>query len=178
MPFDNYLSEIIDSVNGYRIKKRQVKGGVSYDILTEEARDYRFVFREYSTGIYLAKLGYKEDGNYKISQIKDDFYDAEKLVNTLITIFGSFYEDIISAKSIVYKFQRDVDNSYKLMVYAIFKKYLSKNYKIIDVKDSEADENDDFGSKKCIVMTSNRYPNYKFEGEVLTNILSEHLWDN
>ena len=68
-----------------------------------------------------------------------------------VKIFTGFYLSITSAKTIIYKFQPNVDKGYKLLARSIFKKELSNYFSVIEDPDHK-----DFGDKKYIVVHNNR----------------------
>ena len=145
------LEEMFDSDNGYKAEQTTSDNEVVFDIQTGEARDYRFVFTKHKDDIYTAELGYAGSGKSDIVQITTDFYDVNKVVATLVGIFTGFYLSITSAKTIIYKFQPNVDKGYKLLARSIFKKELSNYFSVIEDKDHK-----DFGDKKYIVVHNNR----------------------
>lgn len=128
------LEEMFKSDNGYHSSQHSDGSKVVFDIETGEARDYRFVFSKKSGDSYIAELGYKESGKSDISNIKSEFYDVDKLISTLVGIFTGFYMSTDNANIIEYKFGRNVDNSYKLLVHSIVKKELSNYFKLSDDK--------------------------------------------
>lgn len=150
MKFKDYilLEEMFESDNGYKTSQRKVGDLLIFDILTNEARDYRFIFT-LKNDLYLGELGYAKDDN-NIVEIKSDFYDVNKLISTLIGIFTGFYMYGNDSSQIIYKFHRGVDKGYKLLVHSLFKKEL-KNYFNEIMNDTS-----DYGDKNYIVIKSNR----------------------
>ncbi len=73
-------------------------------------------------------------------------------ISTLVGIFTGFYLSVTSAKTVVYKFQSNVDKGYKLLVHSIFKKELSNYYSLVELDDDVKD----YGAKKYIVIHNNR----------------------
>lgn len=145
------LEEMFDSDNGYKAEQTTSDNEVVFDIETGEARNYRFIFKKHEDDVYVAELGYADTGKADIVQITTDFYDVNKVVSTLVGIFTGFYLSVTSAKTVVYKFQSNVDKGYKLLVHSIFKKELSNYFSVIDDNDEK-----DYGNKKYIVIHNNR----------------------
>lgn len=154
MKFQDFLllEEMFDADNGYKAEQTTSDNDVVFDIETGEARNYRFTFTKHDDNLYVAQLGYAGTGKDDIVQITSDFYDVNKVVSTLVGIFTGFYLSVTSAKTVVYKFQSNVDKGYKLLVHSIFKKELSNYYSLVELDDDVKD----YGDKKYIVIHNNR----------------------
>lgn len=152
MKFIEFLSEMFEKENGYKTTQRTNGKDIIFDILTEEDRDYRFIFKSKGNGIYVSELGFTGNTTSDTDEITGDFYDVDRIISTIVGIFTTFYLNVTDAQEIVYKFQRDSNKSYRLLINSIFKKELSNYFNIITL------DNDDknFDNKKFLIVRSNR----------------------
>ena len=131
MKFRDYLlEEMFKSDKGYKATQRKDGNKIVFDIETDESRDYRFVFTPSGNETYIAELGYATGDKSGITNITSDFYDTNTLISTLISIFTGFYMSTESGNIIKYKFGKNTDKSYKLLVHSIIKKDLVMYFKI------------------------------------------------
>lgn len=127
---DFLLEEMFKSEKGYTATQRKDGNKIVFDIETGESRDYRFVFTPSGNETYIAELGYSHGDKSDIVQIKSDFYDMDKLISTIIGIFNGFYMEVDKGNIIKYKFGKNTDKSYRLLIYSIIKKDLANYFKL------------------------------------------------
>lgn len=152
MKFVEFLSEMFEKENGYKTIQSNLGKDIIFDISTEEDRDYRFIFKNKGDGIYVSELGFTGNTRGDTDEISGDFYDVDRIISTLVGIFTTFYLNVTDVQEVIYKFQRDSNKSYRLLVNSIFKKELSNYFNIINL------DNDDknFDNKRFILIRSNR----------------------
>ena len=119
------LNEMFESDDGYKTVQSESNNTITFHIETNEARDYKCVFVKNGND-YTCELMY--DNN---DEIKDDFYNTNKLISTLVGIFTGFYLSY-TCDTITYKMQPNIDKSVYLLIISIFKNELKTYYVIVD----------------------------------------------
>lgn len=151
MSFVNFLNESVDGSGGYKFTQNKVGSTLVFDIDTGDMRNYRMILVGNSSNDYVAQFGYANNSRDKIEEIRRGFYDTNKVINTIVDIMTGFYLSSYQINNVIYKFGRNSNKSYRLLVESIFRKEL-KNY----FRKVEIDDHTNYDTKMYLQIQSNR----------------------